>query len=222
MLSAIADSAADPAVGDAVSRISAVDDDPPIIYAIGGPNGAGKTTFAREFLPAVGIEPFLNADSLAAGLSPLRPEAMAIPAARLLLERWRALGGRADEFCVREHVQRPDVRPDAAQGTGGGVFGAGVLSCGCRVMVHRLCCRVRNRVREGGHHVPREDIQRRYLPSVRNFFELYLPLSDATFLYEAANRPPQMVVRWSGTALQILQPDIYERIHKQAFVRDNL
>ncbi len=34
----------------------------PIINAIGGPNGAGKTTFAGEFLPAVAIENFLNAD----------------------------------------------------------------------------------------------------------------------------------------------------------------
>ena len=63
----------------------------PVIYAIGGPNGAGKTMFARQFLPAVGIEQFLNADSIAAGLSPLRPEAMAIPAASLLLKRWREL-----------------------------------------------------------------------------------------------------------------------------------
>jgi predicted ABC-type ATPase len=46
---------------------------PPILYLIGGPNGAGKTTFARQFLPAIGVMEFLNADSLAAGLAPLDP-----------------------------------------------------------------------------------------------------------------------------------------------------
>jgi predicted ABC-type ATPase len=52
----------------------------PQIYLIGGPNGAGKTTFARHFLPAVGITEFLNADSIAAGLSPLDPPAAGVRA----------------------------------------------------------------------------------------------------------------------------------------------
>ena len=78
--------------------MSAVAENPPVVYAIGGPDGAGQTTFAREFLPTVGIAPFLNADSLAAGLSPLRPEAMAVPAARLLLKRWRALVAARTSF----------------------------------------------------------------------------------------------------------------------------
>lgn len=54
---------------------------PPRCIIIAGPNGAGKTTFAREFLPReAGIIHFVNADLLAAGLSPLRPEAAALAA----------------------------------------------------------------------------------------------------------------------------------------------
>jgi len=49
----------------------------PTIYVIAGCNGAGKTTFAREFLPSIGVIRFLNADEIARGLSPLRPEAIA-------------------------------------------------------------------------------------------------------------------------------------------------
>jgi predicted ABC-type ATPase len=49
----------------------------PTIYVIGGCNGAGKTTFAREFLPSIGVIRFLNADEIARGLSPLRPEVVA-------------------------------------------------------------------------------------------------------------------------------------------------
>ena len=45
------------------------------IIIIAGPNGAGKTTFAREYLPMeVGITAFINADLIAAGLSPFAPE----------------------------------------------------------------------------------------------------------------------------------------------------
>jgi predicted ABC-type ATPase len=41
------------------------------IIIIAGPNGAGKTTFARQFLPQEADCPkFINADLIAAGLSP--------------------------------------------------------------------------------------------------------------------------------------------------------
>ncbi len=44
------------------------------IIIIAGPNGAGKTTFAREFLPnEAGCPIFVNADLIAAGLSPFHP-----------------------------------------------------------------------------------------------------------------------------------------------------
>ena len=58
----------------------------PTLYLIGGCNGAGKTTFARRLLPIEGVDLFLNADEIARGLSPLKPELAAIRAGRLLLE----------------------------------------------------------------------------------------------------------------------------------------
>lgn len=57
------------------------------IVVIAGPNGAGKTTFAREFLPNEANCPiFVNADLIAAGLSPFAPERAALKAGRLMLE----------------------------------------------------------------------------------------------------------------------------------------
>lgn len=56
------------------------------IIIIAGPNGAGKTTFARSFLPQEAQCPrFINADLIAAGLSPFAPEAAALKAGRLML-----------------------------------------------------------------------------------------------------------------------------------------
>src|SRR5712691_922648 len=80
----------------------------PFVYVIGGPNGAGKTTFAREFLPAAKVVEFLNADLLAAGLSPLRPERMGVKSARLLLTRRRELVNerRAFAFEITFHLER--------------------------------------------------------------------------------------------------------------------
>lgn len=65
----------------------------PTVYVLAGPNGAGKTTFAMQFLPAFAecLE-FVNADLIAAGLSPLAPETQTIRSGKLLLTRIRELG----------------------------------------------------------------------------------------------------------------------------------
>ena len=56
------------------------------VVIIAGPNGAGKTTFAREFRPReAGLPVFINADLIAAGLSPFAPEAAALRAGRMML-----------------------------------------------------------------------------------------------------------------------------------------
>ena len=91
----------------------------PRAIIIAGPNGAGKTTFAQEFLPAEGNCPtFINADLIAQGLSPFRPEVMAVelmflqlPSADLAVERVRqrvAQGGH--------NIPEPDIRRRFARG----------------------------------------------------------------------------------------------------------
>ena len=57
---------------------------------IAGPNGAGKTTFALQFLPREAeMLDFVNADSIAAGLSPLDPDRAAVEAGRLMIRAIR-------------------------------------------------------------------------------------------------------------------------------------
>jgi len=73
----------------------------PRAIIIAGPNGAGKTTFAREFLPAEGNCPtFINADLIAQGLSPFRPETMAVEASRLMLEHVRQMVAKREDFAI--------------------------------------------------------------------------------------------------------------------------
>ena len=60
------------------------------VLILAGPNGAGKTTFAREFLVTEASCPtFLNADIIAAELSPESPSRAAMRAARYMLQRMR-------------------------------------------------------------------------------------------------------------------------------------
>ena len=71
------------------------------VLILAGPNGAGKTTFAREFLPDEAHCPtFVNADLIAAGLSPFNPEAAAMRAGRLMLELIDEHIARGDSFAI--------------------------------------------------------------------------------------------------------------------------
>ena len=69
------------------------------ILVIAGPNGAGKTTFASEFLPNEANCPiFVNADLIAAGLSPFRASRVAVQAARLMLREIEEHSRRGRSF----------------------------------------------------------------------------------------------------------------------------
>ena len=69
------------------------------ILIIAGPNGAGKTVFATEFLPNEANCPtFINADLIAAGLSPFRPHLAAVGAGRLMLSMMRDYVRRGESF----------------------------------------------------------------------------------------------------------------------------
>ena len=69
----------------------------PRCIIIAGPNGAGKTTFARDYLPGIArLIHFVNADLIAGGISPLRPELAAIAAGRIVLRELQFDPPKAD------------------------------------------------------------------------------------------------------------------------------
>jgi predicted ABC-type ATPase len=71
----------------------------PRCIIIAGPHGAGKTTFARDYLPGIAsLIHFINADLIACGISPLRPELAAIAAGRLVLRELSRLVEAKAEF----------------------------------------------------------------------------------------------------------------------------
>ena len=144
----------------------------PTVYLIAGPNGAGKTTFATEFLPAfVHCREFVNADLIAAGLSPFAPETQAIRAGRLLLTRIKECTNARRDFAF-------ETTP---AGRGYLRLVADLKRSGYRVVLYFLWLpsaeaamdRVAGRVRQGGHNIPEALIRRRFEAGLRNFFQLY-------------------------------------------------
>ncbi|MXX74592.1 MAG: AAA family ATPase [Holophagales bacterium] len=157
------------------------------IILIAGPNGGGKPTFALEYLPYEPACPiFVNADLIAAGVSPLAPDAAAFRAGRLMLgeidrharqrrsfafettlaglgylrriRRWRSRG-----YAVRL-VYLPLASPEEA------------------------LRRVEQRVRQGGHRIPEDVVRRRFQRSVANFRHVYRDLVDSWVVVDRRGR----------------------------------
>ena len=137
------------------------------VFGYIGPNGAGKTTFAQEFLPNEANCPvFVNADLIAAGLSPFAPEVAAVKAGRLMLEQIHEYSRRGVSFAFettlsgRGHAQ---LIPRWRQ------LGYEVKLFFLRLPSPEMAIeRVQLRVREGGHNVPKEVIKRIFTTAWRN------------------------------------------------------
>jgi len=158
---------------------------------IAGPNGAGKTTFAREFLPNdAGVVHFVNADLIAGGLSPLRPQSAAMAAGRLYLtELDRLAKARVDfafEATLSGLVYLARLRRWKAAG-----YRIEIIFL--RLSSPRLALRrIAARVEQGGHDVPPADVLRRFTRSWINFQTAYRPLADAWAVYENSGGLPRL------------------------------
>lgn len=84
----------------------------PRALIIAEPNGAGKTTFVRETLVGEAHCPtFINADLIAAGISPFQPEAVAAKTMRLMAEEMHARVERGENFAMESTIaSRTDAR----------------------------------------------------------------------------------------------------------------
>lgn len=79
--------------------------------------------------------------------------------------------------------------------------------------------RVLNRVRQGGHPVPVEDVRRRYAAGLRNFFDLYLGLADGWRLYDSSRLPPKLIASEEHGRSVVTEQAVYRCIQKQAGTR---
>lgn len=159
------------------------------ILIIAGPNGAGKTTFAQEFLPGEAECPhFVNADLIAAGLSPFTPEVAALKAGRIMLEQIHEHAQKGDNFAFETTLSgRIYVQLIPRWQAEGYIIKLFFLQLPSPEMA---IARVRQRVAAGGHNVPEDVIRRRFDAGLRNFNRVYMPLVDEWVLYDNSGDEP--------------------------------
>jgi predicted ABC-type ATPase len=190
-----------------------VDARTPLAIVLAGPNGAGKTTSARFLLmEALGVHEFVNADTIAQGLSAFRPDAAAMTAGRVMLERLRAIAELRRDFAFETTLSG---RSQAA-------WLRELRTVGYRTQLTFLSlpsadlavARVADRVRRGGHHVPDAVVRRRFVSGLRNLFSVYMPAVDAWNVYDNADvvSPRLIASRAFGASAVVADAEVWKSL----------
>jgi len=183
------------------------------VYIIAGPNGSGKTTFAREFLPTYAHCPnFVNADLIAQGLSPFSPAAAAIKSGRLVLEEIRGFAHKQADFGFETTLSGKSyvnlLKALKRQGYKLHLFFLWVPGPELAV------ARIKERVAEGGHNVPIQDVKRRFNRSISNFFRLYEPLLDSWMFFNNAGSVPILIAKRKNGQSEIIDRELFQGIQR--------
>jgi predicted ABC-type ATPase len=187
----------------------------PRVAVIAGINGAGKTTASRDILQRVlKIPTFVNADTIARGLSAFDPEAEAVRAGRVMLDWLDELAQARRDFAFETTL--------AARSYAGWL--AGLKARGYEVHLYYFwldspdtaIARVAVRVQAGGHHIPEATIRQRYSKSTRNFFELYRPLCNAWRVYDNSGDQSRFIAYGDETSETVLDSDTWDLIERSA------
>ena len=166
------------------------------LLMVAGPNGAGKTTLTKEFiLRDSKLYEFINADEIAKGLSPLNPEKVALLAGKLMIKRFKELLESSKSFAFET----------TAAGTNFVKHIKYAKSKGYEIYLiflrlsnpDQAIKRVEQRVCQGGHHISKEVIIRRYYAGLKNLLDHYLELADTVAIVDnsGASSPRNLIVK---------------------------
>ena len=168
----------------------------PNVLILAGPNGAGKTTFAREFVrKELGFKHFVNADLIAAGMSPFEPELAAIAAGRVMLDQIKHLVRSRENFVIETTLSglgyARHIRNWRASGYHVSLIFLSLRSANVALE------RVRNRVKQGGHNIPPDVIKRRFIAGLENFNKIYKDVVDEWQVLDNTDADPTPI-DWKG------------------------
>lgn len=153
------------------------------LYIIAGCNGAGKTTASMTILPEVlNCREFVNADEIAKGISPFRPEEVAIEAGRIMLQRIDYLIEHEETFSIETTLATKSYRNLILRAKEKGY--TVILLFFWLPSPEMAVERVAARVASGGHDIPKDVIYRRYWNGLYNLFDIFVPIVDFWSLYE--------------------------------------
>jgi len=164
------------------------------LYIIAGCNGAGKTTASYAILPDIlDCEEFVNADEIARGLSPFRPERARFQAGRLMLQRIKSLIKKEQDFAFETTLSTKSYKNLIVNAQRNGYS---ITLIFFYLSSQELALkRVETRVKEGGHDIPEKVIRRRYENGLKNFFNIFRPIVDEWMFIENSGEPYKLIAQ---------------------------
>ena len=189
------------------------------IYIIAGPNGAGKTTASYTFLPEIlGCKEFINADEIAKGLSPFNTESVAFRAGRLMLERIKYMITKGETFSFETTLSTKSYYALIKKAKYSG-YRVTLLffSLNSKEVAIK---RVKNRVDEGGHDIPKKVIERRFDKGLRNLINRYIPIVDSWVLIDNSNEDFEFIANGSGNNVYISNPDKWAEVKQKSMTKN--
>ena len=186
-----------------------------VLYIIAGCNGAGKTTASFVILPEIlDCHEFVNADLIAKGLSPFQPESVAFEAGRIMIERVDSLLLQEDSFAIETTLSTRSYKNKFIQASANGF--KVVLLFFWLPTVEMAINRVATRVKEGGHNIPTDVIERRYIRGIENLFKIYIPFCDDWVVFENSGSYPELIAEGSGNnRIVIFQEEIWKSLNRK-------
>jgi Uncharacterized protein conserved in bacteria len=170
------------------------------LYIIAGCNGAGKTTASYTILPEIlNCKEFVNADEIAKGLSPFQPESVAIEAGKIMLKRIDTLINEKEVFAFETTLSTLlyKNRIRIAKEKGYQI----ILVFFWLRDVNLAIERVKLRVKEGGHNIPVDVIERRYRNGIKNLFSIYLPIIDEAYFFDNSDNTPELIAEKNKSSI---------------------
>ena len=164
----------------------------PNLYIIAGCNGAGKTTASFNILPEILLcKEYVNADEIAKGISPFQPEKVAIEAGRIMLKRIDELLGNKESFAFETTLATKSFEILIYKAQEKGYFVNLIYYWLESVELAEM--RVKTRVAEGGHNIPKDVIHRRYFRGIDNLFKIYHDICDVLVIYDNSRDFPELI-----------------------------
>ncbi|MEZ7874502.1 MAG: zeta toxin family protein [Bacteroidales bacterium] len=178
----------------------------PNLYIISGCNGAGKTTASYTILPEMlDCKEFVNADEIARGISPFKPESVSIQAGKIMIERMDNLMSNGTDFAIETTLATKIYAKiiKYAQERGYRV----TLLFFWLSMPNLAVERVKMRVASGGHNIEEKTIRRRYDIGIKNLFSLYIPLCEYWMIINNSTIPQELIAEGGKN----MEPKIYNK-----------